>query len=70
MKVFKTNGFGVSSERASHELSRPRLKEGATINRSLATLGNVINALAERSSLLTNGSYNVFRLLAGCDTVG
>jgi hypothetical protein len=33
-----------------------RLKEGATINKSLATLGNVINALAERSSLLSTSS--------------
>ena len=34
------------SERADRDvLSRVRLKEGATINKSLATLGNVINAL-------------------------
>ena len=34
------------SERANRDLvSRLRLKEGSLINKSLATLGNVINAL-------------------------
>ncbi|KAK7022798.1 stAR-related lipid transfer [Halocaridina rubra] len=38
----------AGSERASEELDRMRLTEGASINRSLVTLGNVISALAER----------------------
>ncbi|KAI9557590.1 hypothetical protein GHT06_017418 [Daphnia sinensis] len=42
----------AGSERAScNPVSRLRLKEGALINKSLASLGNVINALAEKTSL-------------------
>ncbi|XP_032786590.2 kinesin-like protein KIF16B isoform X2 [Daphnia magna] len=42
----------AGSERAScNPVSRLRLKEGALINKSLASLGNVINALAEKASL-------------------
>ncbi|RXG51365.1 StAR-related lipid transfer protein 9 [Armadillidium vulgare] len=37
-----------SSERANEACDKNRLKEGASINRSLVTLGNVISALAER----------------------
>ncbi len=38
--------FPIFSERANHDLvSRLRLKEGSLINKSLASLGNVINAL-------------------------
>ncbi|XP_057366894.1 kinesin-like protein KIF16B [Daphnia carinata] len=42
----------AGSERAScNPINRLRLKEGALINKSLASLGNVINALAEKASL-------------------
>ncbi len=38
--------LAIFSERANHDLiSRIRLKEGSLINKSLASLGNVINAL-------------------------
>jgi hypothetical protein len=40
--------FPIFSERANHDLvSRLRLKEGSLINKSLASLGNVINALGK-----------------------
>ncbi|XP_071528267.1 uncharacterized protein [Panulirus ornatus] len=42
----------AGSERASEEVDKTRLTEGASINRSLVTLGNVISALAERGAAL------------------
>ncbi|ROT73598.1 putative stAR-related lipid transfer protein 9 [Penaeus vannamei] len=42
----------AGSERASEEVDKTRLTEGASINRSLVTLGNVISALAERGANL------------------
>lgn len=39
--------FLFDSERASEEVDKTRLTEGASINRSLVTLGNVISALGK-----------------------
>ncbi|XP_042231409.1 uncharacterized protein LOC121872609 isoform X2 [Homarus americanus] len=42
----------AGSERANEEVDKARLTEGASINRSLVTLGNVISALAERGAAI------------------
>uniref|UniRef100_A0A8C4QAF8 Kinesin-like protein n=1 Tax=Eptatretus burgeri TaxID=7764 RepID=A0A8C4QAF8_EPTBU len=51
----------AGSERADPNFCRTRIMEGANINRSLVTLGNVISALAENSMLSTScvGSQHV-----------
>ncbi|XP_070576450.1 uncharacterized protein [Ptychodera flava] len=53
-------------ERADPRYSRGRLLEGASINKSLVTLGNVISALAE-NSLSTSTSVESFSSIGGSD---
>jgi len=67
LRIILCSLFPISSERANHDIvSRLRLKEGSLINKSLASLGNVINALGSYAEFPISFLSEVSHIVCFC----